>query len=65
MEAGEEIEILRDNHPVAKLIPLPQRPQWMPAHEILQELVRIGPDTTGLREELREILTDTTDDLPW
>ncbi|MBF6469120.1 type II toxin-antitoxin system Phd/YefM family antitoxin [Nocardia beijingensis] len=65
VEAGEEIEILKDNRPVAKIIPISRRRQWVPASEVLRELVRLGPDTTGLREELRETLTDTTDDLPW
>ncbi|WP_181724541.1 type II toxin-antitoxin system Phd/YefM family antitoxin [Nocardia gipuzkoensis] len=65
VEAGEEIEILEDNRPVAEIIPLPRRRQWVPASEVLRELVRLGPDTTGLQEELRETLTDTTDDLPW
>ncbi|MBF6169351.1 type II toxin-antitoxin system Phd/YefM family antitoxin [Streptomyces gardneri] len=65
VEAGEEIEILKDNRPVAKIIPLPRRRQWVPAPEILRELVRLGPDTTGLHQDLRETLTDTTDDLPW
>ncbi|OCF83660.1 type II toxin-antitoxin system Phd/YefM family antitoxin [Nocardia brasiliensis] len=65
VEAGEEIEILKDNRPVAKIIPLPRRRQWIPATEIMQELIRLGPDTTGLRAELRETLTETTDDLPW
>ena len=65
VEAGEEIEILRENRPVAKIIPLPRRRQWVPAAEVINELVRLGPDTTGLREELREVLTETTDDLPW
>jgi prevent-host-death family protein len=65
VEAGEEIEVYKDNHPVAKIIPLSRRPQWLPAADIGQELARLGPDTTGLAEELRETLTDTTDDLPW
>lgn len=29
------------------------------------ELVRLGPDTTNLGEELRETLTQTTDDVRW
>jgi hypothetical protein len=33
--------------------------------EVLSELVRLGPDTTGLAEELQATLIDTTDDLPW
>ncbi|GAA5075073.1 MULTISPECIES: type II toxin-antitoxin system Phd/YefM family antitoxin [Nocardia] len=65
VEAGEEIEILKDNRPVAKIIPLPRRRQWIPASEIVKELVRLGPDSTGLSEELRETLTETTDDLRW
>ncbi|TLF77318.1 type II toxin-antitoxin system Phd/YefM family antitoxin [Nocardia cyriacigeorgica] len=65
VEAGEEFEILKDNRPVAKIIPLPRRRQWVPASEVVQELLRLGPDTTGLAQELRETLSDTTDDLPW
>ena len=64
MEAGEEIEVFKDNRPVAKIIPLSCRRQWLPASEIGRELVRLGPDTTGLSEELRATLTETTDDLP-
>ena len=65
VEAGEEIEVLRDNRPVAKIVPLSRRRQWLPASEIARELVRLGPDATGLADELREILPDTTDDLTW
>ncbi|MBV9792358.1 MAG: type II toxin-antitoxin system Phd/YefM family antitoxin [Actinobacteria bacterium] len=65
VEAGEEIEVYKDNRPVAKIIPLSRRPQWLPATEIASELAQLGPDTTGLADELRETLTDTTDDLPW
>lgn len=65
VEAGEEIEVLKDNRPVAKIVPLSRRRQWLPASEVVRELVRLGPDTTGLREELRETLAETTDDLSW
>jgi prevent-host-death family protein len=65
VEAGEEIEVLKDNRPVAKLIPLSRRRQWLPATEIGYELARLGPDTTGVADELRATLTDTTDDLSW
>jgi prevent-host-death family protein len=65
VEAGEEIEVFKDNRPVAKIIPLSRRRRWLPASEIGRELLRLGPDTTGLSEELRETLTETTDDLPW
>jgi prevent-host-death family protein len=65
VEAGEEIEVFKDNRPVAKIIPLSRRRQWLPAAEIGHQLMRLGPDTTGLSEELRATLTETTDDLPW
>jgi prevent-host-death family protein len=65
VEAGEEIEVLKDNRPVAKIVPLSRRRHWLPASEIISELARLGPDDTALREELRDALTDTTDDLPW
>lgn len=65
VEAGEEIEVLKDHRLVAKIIPLSRRRQWLPASEIGHELARLGPDTTGLAEELRASLTETTDDLPW
>jgi prevent-host-death family protein len=65
VEAGEEIEVLRDSRPVAKIIPFSRRRQWLPAAEVAHELVRLGPDTTGLAEELRTTLPETTDDLRW
>jgi prevent-host-death family protein len=65
VEGGEEIEVLRENRPVAKLVPVARRQRWLPATQIGYELTRLGPDSTGLGEELRTILTETTDDLPW
>ena len=65
VEAGEEIEVFKDNRPVAKIVPLSRRQHWLPASEIGRELVRLGPDSSGLSEELRATLTETTDDLPW
>jgi prevent-host-death family protein len=65
VEAGEEIEVFRDNRPIAKIVPLSRRRSWLPAAEIGRELARLGPDNTGLADELREILTETTDDIPW
>jgi antitoxin (DNA-binding transcriptional repressor) of toxin-antitoxin stability system len=55
VKAGEEIEVFKDNRPVAKIIPLSRRRQWLPASEIGRELARLGADTTGLSEELRQL----------
>lgn len=49
---------------VAKPIPLSRRQHWLPAAEVGHELSRLGPDTTGLADELRSTLTEPTDDLP-
>ncbi|MFI6048383.1 hypothetical protein ACIA8C_42685 [Nocardia sp. NPDC051321] len=49
---------------MAEIIPRPRRRQWIPASEILEELTRLGPDTTGLREELRETLSQTAGSRP-
>jgi prevent-host-death family protein len=65
VEAGEEIEILHNNRPVARLVPLRSRRQWIPAVEIMTQLSALGPDRTGWADELRDTLTDTTDDVPW
>ena len=66
MEAGEEIEVLRDNRPVAKIIPLSRRRRWLPAAEIVQELAAARSGHHRSRGKSWEtILTETTDDLPW
>jgi prevent-host-death family protein len=65
VESGEEIEILRDSRPVAKIIPVSRRRQWLSAAEVGHEFARPGPDTTGLAGELRTALAETTDDLRW
>jgi prevent-host-death family protein len=65
VEAGEEIEVLRDNRPIARIIPLSGRSRWLPASEISRQLLSRGPDGTSQAGELREALGETTDDLPW
>jgi len=52
-----------DRRPVARLVPLTVRRTAMPAAEFFAELTRIGGADPGLRDELREILTETTDDV--
>lgn len=65
VEAGEEIEVHRNSQPIAKIIPLRQRRRWIPATEVIAQLERIGPDRTGLQEDLDEMLSQSTDELPW
>jgi prevent-host-death family protein len=66
VEAGETVTVTVDRRPVARLVPLPRprRPDSMPAGEFFARLAELGGGADpGLRDELREILTDTTDDL--
>lgn len=60
---GEDIVITVDGQPVALLVPLKQRPQWISTTEFLSrmEVRQADPD---LLTELRTFLApDTTDDL--
>ena len=65
VEAGEEIDVLRDNRPVAKIIPLSRRPRWLPASEVARELARLGPIRPAWPMSSGIALTETTDDVPW
>lgn len=65
VEAGEEIEVLHHNRRVARLVPVRERRRWIPAAEVARQLKELGADTTDQLAELRDALTDTTDDLRW
>lgn len=63
VDAGEEITITVDGHPVARLVPPGRRPQWMAKDEFLSRLNGNQADP-GLLDDLRRMLPDTTDDDP-
>jgi prevent-host-death family protein len=66
VEAGEPATVTVDRRPVARLVPLRRegRPRTMPLGELLARLAEIGGGADpGLRDELREMLPDTTDDV--
>jgi prevent-host-death family protein len=65
VERGEEIEVHRDHRPIAKIIPLRGRRRWIPVNELIPQLERLGADDTGLAEELRETLDQSTDEIQW
>lgn len=64
VEAGEDVTITVDGRPVAVLRPLARRPQWIGRDEFLRLLEGSQADP-GLRDELRSLAPDTTDDLEW
>jgi|SRR5215472_10514451 len=63
VETGVPVTVTVDRRPVARLVPLPARRESMPTTEFFAQLGRIGGADPGLRDELREILTETTDDV--
>jgi prevent-host-death family protein len=62
VEAGEEITITVDGHPVARLVPPGRKPRWMPRDAFLRLLDGHTADP-GLLDELRAMMPDTTDDI--
>lgn len=64
VEAGEQVVITVAGRAVARLLPLERhRPTWMPRAEFMQSVLPYQADP-GLRSDLKELVPDTTDDLP-
>jgi prevent-host-death family protein len=63
VDAGEEIAITVGGRPVAMLVPIGRRPRWMPKEEFVRTVLAHQADA-GLSDELREMMPDTTDDIP-
>lgn len=62
VEAGEQVIITVGGRPVASLVPIGRRSRWMRSDELLTLLSGRQADA-GLREELRLLVPDTTDDM--
>ena len=63
VQAGEDVVITVNGEPVARLIPIVgQRRRWVPGAELLARLDG-GQADPGLRDDLRQLAGDTTDDL--
>jgi prevent-host-death family protein len=63
VEAGESITITVDGRPAAVLRPVDRLPQWIVRDDFVRTVLPHQADA-GLTEELRELLPETTDDLP-
>lgn len=62
--AGEEITITFDGRPVAVMRPVDWRRDSMSREEFVRRFQHNQADP-GLTRELREMMPETTDDLPW
>ena len=63
VEGGERLRITVSGRPVAELLPLPRRPTSLPWSEFLAGVDQWRADP-GLAEQLRELLPETTEDVP-
>jgi prevent-host-death family protein len=63
VEAGERLRVTVSGRPVAELVPLPTRPRTVPWDEFRRSLEGAQADPE-LSAQLRELVPDTTDDLP-
>jgi len=64
VEAGEEVIITVNGKPVAQLTPIVAgERQWLPRRELASRL-RVLQADPGLRDDLRRLAGETTDDLP-
>ncbi|MDQ2622304.1 MAG: type II toxin-antitoxin system Phd/YefM family antitoxin [Actinomycetota bacterium] len=63
VESGEEVVITVRGKPVARLSPLRHKKRrWIPRDELIQ-LLKTSQADPGLREDLKWLAGDTTDDL--
>jgi len=63
VEGGTPLTVTVDRRPVARLVPLTARRAAVPAGEFFAQLGHIGGADPELRDELREMLAETTDDI--
>lgn len=63
VEAGESLTVTSNGRPVAQLVPVPRRRRtWLSREELIRILEEAQADP-GLRDDLRELAGETTDDL--
>ena len=62
VEAGESVTITVGGRPVAVLQPAGRRPRWIARDAFVRRVLR-RPADAGLRDELRDLAPDTTDDV--
>ena len=62
VEAGETVVVRSNRRPVARIVPLLQRPTWVSGDLFFSEVLA-HPADSGLRDDLAALAPDTIDDL--
>ena len=62
VEAGETLTVHSNRRPVAQIVPLAERPTWLPAAQFFSKVLA-HPADQGLRDDLADLQPDTLDDL--
>jgi prevent-host-death family protein len=62
VEAGETVVVHSNRRAVAQIVPLADRPSWLPAARFFSTVLA-HPADPGLRDELADLQPDTIDDL--
>jgi prevent-host-death family protein len=62
VEAGETLIVLNNRRPVARIVPLAQRPTWLPAAQFFASVLA-HPADPGLREDLAGLQPQRLEDL--
>jgi len=62
VEAGETLIVHSNRRPVAQIVPLVERPTWVPGGQFFSKVLA-HPADPGLREDLADLQPETLDDL--
>lgn len=64
VEAGERLTVTVSGRPVADLVPLDTKPRFISREQFVAWFADAQADP-GLADDLRELVPDTTDDMPF
>lgn len=62
VEAGETLIVHSNRRPVAQIVPLTERPTWLPTEQFFAKVLA-HPADPGLRDDLADLQPDTLENL--
>lgn len=63
VEAGERVVLTSNGRPIADVVPHTERARWVPRDVVLAALAAGATADRGLRDDVDDVVTGTTDDL--